>query len=464
MYINRNGARIAAALAAACISVAACGSKENPTIVLPGTSGGNTEPETEAQVGKVIPAWKEGELDIHFVNTTTGECTYVIMPDGTQLLLDAAGSEVSTGNVGSTINTGIRQRWDPTKDASFRAGAFIADYIRKTMEWTGNDRIDYVLTSHFHNDHIGGASSMPVSDKSSTYKKASMAEILDVFPIVKFLDRGYPDYNYPFDVASQSSNAANIRNYINAVKWHVANSGMKAEQFKAGSSSQIVLQRKPADYPDFEVRNLAVNGDIWTGSGENSKSTFPPLDKITVANPKDVQNGDNCPEENHLSAAVRISYGSFDYFGGGDLQYNGLSTFSWKDIETPVAKVCGEVEVMKADHHGTNNTNGYGFKNTCWAMRYLNPQCWVVNSWTDEHPRKVTFEGVTGLIPNLNVFITNTCTGQKSYSNYTKNVKGADGHIVVRVSKGGAEYRVFVLSDLDGKMTVKSISGPYVCR
>lgn len=462
MTMRKNRARFAAGIAATCICVSACGSKENPTIVIPGASEGNTV--TDAEVGKAIPAWDKGELDIHFINTTTGECIFIIMPDGTLMLLDAAGSQANTGKVGNTSNVGIRQRWDPTRNTSFRAGSFIADYIRKAMDWTGNDRIDYVLTSHFHNDHIGGASNMPVSDKSSTYKKASMAEILDIFPVGKLIDRAYPDYDYPFDLADESANAGNVRNYINAVKWHVANSGMKAERFKAGSVSQIVLQKVPGDYPAFEVRNLAVNGDIWTGAEENALSTFPAADRISVADPKDVQNGDNCPEENHLSAAVRISYGKFDFFSGGDLQYNGLSTFAWKDIETPVAKVCGEVEVMKADHHGTSNTNGYGFKNTCWAMRYLNPQCWVVNSWTDGHPRKDTFEGVTKLIPDLSVFITNTCDEQKAYSNYNRNVKGADGHIVVRVNEGGTSYNVYVLGDEDGRMTVKTISGPYTSR
>ena len=33
--------------------------------------------------GQQLSAWQKGILDIHFINTTTGECTFIIFPDGT---------------------------------------------------------------------------------------------------------------------------------------------------------------------------------------------------------------------------------------------------------------------------------------------------------------------------------------------------------------------------------------------
>ena len=69
-------------VAAMMAAVSACGEKEpqKPTIVQPG--GGE---DTSIKVGEILPAWQEGEMDIHFINTTTGESAFVIMPDGTQL-------------------------------------------------------------------------------------------------------------------------------------------------------------------------------------------------------------------------------------------------------------------------------------------------------------------------------------------------------------------------------------------
>jgi hypothetical protein len=261
---------------------------------------------------------------------------------------------------------------------------------------------------------------------------------------------------------TESANAYDCANYVKAVKWHVANSGLKAERFVAGSDSQITMVRDASAYPGFTVRNLAVNGEIWTGKGTETVKTFPELKDIKVANKASVASADNCPQENHMSAALKISYGDFDYFGGGDLQFNGMSSFAWKDIESPVAKVCGAVEVMKADHHGSANTNGCTEKS--FAMKYLKPQCWVVNGWTDAHPRQATFESVTGYLKDADVFLTNSCSDMEAYKDYSKRVKGDNGHIVIRVIDGGARYYVLTLSDSDEKMTVRKIAGPYISR
>ena len=441
-----------------------------------GGSGSGSQPVPTATLGQPLPAWSEGMLDIHFINTTTGECTFLIFPDGTQMLIDAAGSLKATGLVrtnSTVVNTGIRARWDPTRESGWRVGPFLADYIKSCMAWTGNPTLDYAVLTHFHNDHFGRVDALngnePVSKLSPTYVLQSFPEMLDTFPVGLLLDRGYPTYDYPFDMAAKAGNAANCKNYITAVKWHVANRGLRAEKFKAGSRSQIVLKKKAADYPTFTVQNIAVNGEIWNGGTTTTATpTFPPLSEISVTNPASVGNADNCPEENHCSIVMKISYGKFDYFAGGDAQYDGMSSFAWKDMETPVARVAGEVDVMKADHHGVTNTNGHGFVSsktgkTAEAMKYLKPKCWIVNSWNDEHPRQAVFEGVATYAPGMDIFITNTCPEMTSYARWSQ-VKGSNGHIVVRVAPGGDTYWVYVLSDSDRKKNVTKINGPYTSK
>ena len=405
----------------------------------------------EITVGKTLPAWKEGEMDIHFINTTTGECAFIIFPDGTQLMNDTSGSLVETNSEASTCNSGIRSRWDPTKQGK-RGTQIVTEYVQKCMKWTGNDKIDYLVISHFDNDHIGGYDkSLPSSPKGS-YKENGVAEIMDNFTVSKYLDRGWPDYSYPFDMTTKS----NVSNLLAAVKWHVANSGTVAERFTPGVSDQIVP--KSSKY-DVKVQNIAANGEVWTGNGTTTTKTFPEASEIASSS------SDNCPSENICSTVMRISYGSFDYFAGGDIQYNGKSAYAWKDAELPCAKVAGVVEVMKADHHGSANTNSAA------ALRALNPQAIVVNCWMDVQPRTSTLSTIISTLKDVDVFSTNFWKGDRPSSMDDKvtdaeaaRVIGYDGNIVVRVAEGGSRYWIVTTSDSDGAMTVKSIAGPYTCR
>ena len=40
-------------------------------------------------VGKSLPAWSEGYLDIHTISSGRGECLLIVMPDGTSMVIDA---------------------------------------------------------------------------------------------------------------------------------------------------------------------------------------------------------------------------------------------------------------------------------------------------------------------------------------------------------------------------------------
>ena len=440
------------------MSMPACSPADNPAgtgTKPPSTTSTSTAPK----VGEVLPAWEEGIMDIHFINSTTGESVFIVMPDGTQLLIDAASSTVTTNSNANTTNTGIRSRWDPTK-TNTRGSQIIADYIRKCMEWTGNNQIDYFVTTHYDNDHIGGyTTSLPFSKNSDTYRAIGAAEILDEFQVGKFMDRGYPDYNYPHATKHYKDN---VQNYIKAVKWHVANKGLNAEMFKSGVATQIVPK---TDKYKVKVQNISVNGEIWTGVGTNVDYTFPALSEIVCANPPEASNTDNCPPENACSCVMKISYGSFDYFAGGDLQYNGKSYFPWKNIELPCAQIAGRVEVMKANHHGVTNTNQAD------ALKAHDPQNIVVCSWVDCHPRTNVLNTMITTLPNVDVHITNFWKGERPSGTDDKvtdeeaaRVKCYDGHIVVRVIDGGKYYRVMTLEDVQGTMKVKKVTSRYTSR
>ena len=78
----------------------------------------------------VLPFWKEGTLDIHMIASAYGENTFVVMPDGTTMLIDAG---------------------DPQAEV-------VSAYIRHFSPRPAS--LDYFFLTHFHKDHTGGAAAV----------------------------------------------------------------------------------------------------------------------------------------------------------------------------------------------------------------------------------------------------------------------------------------------------------------
>ena len=92
---------------------------------------------------QVLVPWSEGELDIHHISTGRGNATLFVLPDGTSLLVDAGARPASLG---------FPEAPSRPSDAR-RPGEWIARYIARTLP---EPKLDYVLITHFHGDHMGG--------------------------------------------------------------------------------------------------------------------------------------------------------------------------------------------------------------------------------------------------------------------------------------------------------------------
>lgn len=399
----------------------------------------------KAKTGKPIPAWKEGYLDIHFINTGTGESTFIIMPDGTQMLVDMAGAVLTPEEDPMWIK--------PLPDDSRRPGEWINRYIARCMKWTGNEKLDYVSITHWHGDHMGNCPERLPKSTKGNWKAMSVTDVLDGNKVGKLVDRAYPDYQYPRDVRENIP----MVNYLKCARWHVATGTMKMERFVPGSDRQFSMLYDAEAYPSFKIQNISVNGQVWTGKGLEMVSAFPDQAAFSGAGkPKDPS-----PAENNLSSVFKISYGKFDYYGGGDSSHNGADYFDWKDVETPIADVVGCVEVMKANHHGSKDANNE------YIVRTLSPQTVIINVWRNVQPtggiRKYLGPEVNG--GKTDLFMTNLLPEtEDSFGEDMARVLSKQGHIVVRVSPGGDSYSIIVLRDSDESMKVKGVHGPYYCR
>lgn len=383
--------------------------------------------------GRALPPWSPGVLDIHHINNGKGDSALFILPDGTSLLVDAGASLRPPPRI-------TEQR----PDSSRTPGEWIARYARKMLG--PGKSIDYALLTHFHGDHMGDFSTQLKDSPSGPYKLTGITEVAEHISISRMLDRGWPDYNYPAPLTNPM-----IENYRAFLKRQVESKGMQVSRFEPGRNDQIALTQEPQNYQNFEIRNIAANGEIWTGVASNTRQHFPPLEGLPQQ---------NWPSENMCSLAFRLAYGSFDYFIGGDMP--GLpaeGSLVWHDVETPVAKAVGPVEVHVLNHHGYHDSANAFF------LSSLRPRLHILSIYAPSHPgiRVLGRLLSTRLYPGpRDIFATNIMDATKVViGDQLERLKSQQGHILVRVDPGGKTYRVIVLDDSAESYEVKSVHGPY---
>ena len=360
-----------------------------------------------------LPRWTPGVMEIHQIATGRGNAALLILPDGTSLLVDA-------GDAGNGL-----PETDPHPDASRPPGEWIARYAKRHLP-PDTKRLDYALITHFHADHMGG-----------------LADFARELPIATLIDRGWPDYRYP--VADVS--LAAYRRFLDGAR----GDGMSVEGFRAGSNSQIRLRHNPAAYPTLEIRNIIGNGQLWTGEDDAARPLFPALDTIA--------RGD-WPTENMCSLGIRVTYGRFRYFTGGDLTGAADPGFpAWHAMEAAAAPVIGKVDVHVVNQHGSIGEESEPF------LRTLASTVLIVPSWAASHPAPDVLKRVMNsrLPPDTRfVFVTDLRPAARIVIGpRAARLAGPPGHIVVRVAEGGESYRVYVLSADDERDRVIAMKGPF---
>ena len=383
--------------------------------------------------GEVLPPWSPGMLDIHRISTGKGDAVLYIFPDGTTMLADPG----ATGRQPPRVTA---QR----PDSSRTPGEWVVRYLRRMLP-RGTEALDYALITHFHGDHMGDVLPTSKAAASGKYRLTGITEVGDAIPIRKLFDRNWPDYDYPAPITGPMME--NYRAFTEAQK---TTTGMQTERFAPGRDDQIVLLRDRAKYPGFEIRNIAANGEIWTGLGTVTRAHFPPV--------KDTPRADR-PSENMCTIAFRLSYGKFDYFAGGDMP--GIpdeGAPQWHDVETPVAKAVGPVDVAVLNHHGSIDSENAFF------LSALRPRVQVFSVWSPGQPGPRVWHRLLSkrLYPGpRDVFATNMHEAVKIVIPDMSAMKSEHGHIVIRVVAGGAQYNVFILDDTAETFKITAVHGPY---
>ena len=393
-----------------------------------------------------LPEWKKGEFEIHHIYTGKGEANVLIFPDGTTMLIDAGDWN--------------QREWNMTRalpDSSRGPGEWVARYVERVNPDGRN--VDYVMASHFHSDHIGNSKDPDrrlTSGRNPDYHLTGLMEAGEWLRFGKAFDRGYPDYDYPLPMdrdrgIDAESDVADLR-----ALWKRQNElyGMKMEKFVPGRLNQITLLRHPEKYPDFSIRNLAANGEIWTGEGEETVRYYD-------------QNRDNLgrsQNENTKSLAMRFNYGPFSYYSGGDLCSSLKDESGNKvNLEVKVGEACGPVDVCKVNHHGHPSGTSEGFVKNVKAVN------WILPVWDYWHisptvVKRLIQYGASPGGPEINIFpqtIHRRIWQTYGAEPWLKALNQTTGHVVVKVAPGGKEYRIYVVTADDESGTVLREYGPY---
>lgn len=387
-----------------------------------------------AETATLLP-WTPGTLDIHHIDIGRGNATFILGPDGTTFLIDC----------GASIDDLLTSA-PPRPNGSRFPGEWVARYALHHAEQAARKNLDYIVATHIHPDHVGDVTDDRRSGAGG-FTPTGLSQVDQLMPATTVIDRGYPDYG-PLKPLSAPF-AANYLAWLDDRKRR----GQTVEALKVGADRQIRLG-SPELYPAFSVRGVAANGRVWTGSGAAARNLFPAPSKRRA--------GETLPE-NSCSIALRIGYGRFSYFTGGDLNadtHDGLSP--WMDVETPVVRAVGRVEVALADHHGYFDSCGPEF------VRRLDAQAYVIPAWHVTHPGTAQLERLIGGRPGeraSDVFALEMLPANRLINaRFVGKLKSDQGHVVVRVAPGGASYQIFVVdSSVETGGAVKSF-GPYNCR
>ena len=294
-------------------------------------------------------------------------------------------------------------------------GDAIAAYIERALA-PASARLDYAVLTHFHSDHAGG-----------------IAEVAARVPIARLIDRG-DDYLRPVE---GDPTYTQYRRFV-------ASRGLAREAIRVGRADQIVA-------PQIEIRAVAANGEAWTGHGDETAKIFPPLDSLK---------SEDRPSENMCSIGLRVRYGRFSFFTGGDMPgVPDAGAPAWQSVETAVARAIGPTDVHVVNHHGSIDPESETF------LRTLRSRVMIVPAWSPTHPSQDVLKRMMAarLYPGpRDIFVTMLREPTKASIGARADQVAADhGHIIVRVAPGGDSYRVFVLDETKSPPTVLSEHGPY---
>ena len=383
----------------------------------------------DVKIGKMLPLWQEGYLDIHMINSARGECSFLILPDGTTVVVDAGEIPATMGDfpIAQLPNTDVR----PTTTYA----RYIKNYLPEGKSW-----IDYFQLSHFHNDHFGDPG-IKGERNPIGYRRIGPMALYDHIPFKNILDRAYPNYNKDGeDKTAPIDHTWFLEEWKALIKWGEENGVLQGARFTAGKE-QIKLLYNKEKYSNFKTFNICENGyGYYIKSG--------------AITPK--KNGSVSDPGNPSSCGFYLKYGDFDYVTAGDVTSAPQNRMAYYFRDVADGK---KLDAMKGGHHLSSNSYGGQME------AYMFPDVILNQNFYKKQPDVDLLNNKIFPIIGAEVYTFNAHPeALVEYADTYANISGYNGHIVLRVAPGGASYYVYMLDATDFGYRVKSIHGPYTSK
>jgi len=225
-----------------------------------------------ALLALALPAWTAKTLEIFFIDVEGGQATLIVTPNGESILTD-------TG-------------WNGFNNRD-------ADRIASAANKAGVSKIDWLVITHFHADHVGG-----------------IQQLVAKLPITRVVDHG---------TTVESNDGAKK---LMAMYEPIA---AKAKR----------LSVKPGD--KLEIKGL--NAEVLASHGAPTTRKGKPNALCSGVPQKETD-----PTDNARSVGILYSFGKFKFLDLGDLTWN-------RELELvcPQNRI-GKVDVYLTTHHGTDSS------------------------------------------------------------------------------------------------------------
>jgi competence protein ComEC len=226
-------------------------------------------------LGLLAAGWlcaAEKTLDLYFIDVEGGQATLVVTPDKQSLLVD-------TG-------------WPGFEDRD-------ADRIIRVAKRAGVKKIDYLVITHYHRDHVGG-----------------IMQLVKKMPVGTFVDHG----------PNRESGAA---------------ADQLMESYTKAAATGQRMQVKPGDRIPLKGAEVLV----LTADGNRITVALPGAGQANPLCASAAKKADD-PSENARSVGTLFTFGKFRFIDLGDLTWN-------KELELACPNhLIGNIDLYLTTHHG----------------------------------------------------------------------------------------------------------------